>query len=88
MIGYQLLRAGTSVGANWQEATGASSQSDFVYRVEICERESRYSNYRLRLLEASVLHNDAEVTALKEGSKEVIAIFTSIGKKGKKKGGR
>ena len=82
----QLLRSGTSVGANWEEATGASSQADFVYRVEICERESRESNYWLRLLEASGFARGPEVVALKEESKQLVAIFTSIGRKGKRKG--
>ncbi|MCX6911335.1 MAG: four helix bundle protein [Verrucomicrobia bacterium] len=83
--GRQLLRAGTSVGANWQEATAASSRADFVYRVEVCEREARESNYWLRLIEAAMLPDDADVKALKRESEELVAILTTIGKKSKAK---
>jgi four helix bundle protein len=81
VLGGQLLRAGTSVGANWQEAVGASSPSDFAYRVEVCEREARESNYWLRLLQATGSHGDTEAAALEAESKELVAIFTAIGRK-------
>ena len=85
VLGNQLLRAGTSVGANWQEAVAASSQADFSYRVSVCEREARESNYWLRLLQSAQVLDDPEIPALTQESRELVAIFTSIGRKSKRK---
>ena len=49
-IGDQLLRSGTSVGANFEEAQGAESRSDFAHKLQIVLKESRESCYWLRLL--------------------------------------
>ncbi len=50
-IGDQLLRSGTSVGANFQEAQGAESKNDFSHKMQIALKELRESNYWLRLIE-------------------------------------
>ena len=49
-IGDQLLRSGTSVGANFEEAQGAESKNDFAHKLQIALKELRESNYWLRLL--------------------------------------
>jgi len=49
-IGDQLLRSGTSVGANYEEAQGAESKDDFIHKLQIALKELRESNYWLRLL--------------------------------------
>ena len=49
-IGDQLLRSGTAVGANYEEAQGAESRTDFVHKLQIALKELRESNYWLRLL--------------------------------------
>lgn len=49
-IGDQLLRSGTSVGANYEEAQGAESRADFVHKLQIALKELRESNYWLRLI--------------------------------------
>ncbi|KAB2311633.1 four helix bundle protein [Betaproteobacteria bacterium SCN2] len=49
-IGDQLLRSGTSVGANFEEAQGAESRSDFAHKLQIALKELRESCYWLRLL--------------------------------------
>lgn len=46
----QLIRSATSIGANLEEATGAHSRNDFIYGMNIAKKESRESNYWLRLL--------------------------------------
>jgi four helix bundle protein len=53
ILGRQLLRSGTSVGANVEEAQAAQSTADFVSKCSIPLREARESNYWLRLLEAA-----------------------------------
>ena len=49
-IGDQLLRSGTSVGANYEEARAAESSADFVHKVQLSLKEARESNYWLLLL--------------------------------------
>jgi four helix bundle protein len=49
-VGDQLLRSGTSAGANYEEAKGAESKEDFVHKLQIALKELRESNYWLRLL--------------------------------------
>ena len=53
ILSRQLLRSGTSVGANVEEAQAAQSTADFVSKCSISLKEARESNYWLRLLEAS-----------------------------------
>ncbi len=58
-IGDQLLRCGTSAGANYEEARGAESREDFVHKLQIALKELRESNYWLRLLvKAGKVPND------------------------------
>ena len=55
-VGDQLLRSGTSVGANYEEAQGAESHADFTHKMQIALKEMRESNYWLRVLcQAKVL---------------------------------
>src|SRR5881296_1067199 len=49
-IGDQLLRCGTSVGANYEEAQAAESKADFVHKLQPSLKEMRESNYWLQLL--------------------------------------
>jgi four helix bundle protein len=66
-IGKQLIRSGTSIGANVEEATAAHSKSDFVYRMNISLREARETLFWLRLLEASrILEPVISAATLKE----------------------
>lgn len=50
----QLLRASTSIGANLEEAAGAHTKQEFIYCLNISKKESRETNYWLRLLSESV----------------------------------
>lgn len=50
-IGDQLLRSGTSVGANYEEAQAAESKEDFVHKLQIALKEARETIYWLRLLD-------------------------------------
>jgi len=52
-IGDQLLRSGTSVGANYEEAQAAESKEDFVHKLQVALKEAREANYWLRLLAKS-----------------------------------
>jgi len=50
IVGRQLLRAATSIGANVEEALGAVSRRDFAYKMSIAAKEAREAHYWLRLL--------------------------------------
>ncbi len=50
VLGKQLLRSGTSMGANVEEATAAQSKKDFIAKMSIALKEARETNYWLRLL--------------------------------------
>ena len=53
VLSRQLLKAGTSIGANVEEALAASSRRDFAHKMSIASREARESSYWLRLLKDS-----------------------------------
>jgi four helix bundle protein len=81
LLGAQLAKAGTSVGANLQEATGGQSKADFTARASIARKEALESNYWLRLVAANVSPVPRETAALLEESRELVAILTTIVKK-------
>jgi len=74
-IGGQLLRAGTSVGANYEEACGAVSRIDFIYKLTIVYKEIRESIYWLKLIIHSELLQDAEVLNALSEAQELRAII-------------
>ena len=74
----QLLRAGTSVGANLEEAKAAQSKADFVCKTRIALKEAREAHYWLRLLVESGILEDSRVSSLMEEANELVAILTTI----------
>ena len=81
-ISGQLLRSGTSIGANVEEALAGQSRKDFFAKMSIASKEARESNYWLRLLKDSGISNTKEVQELLEKSDALIKILTSIVKTG------
>jgi four helix bundle protein len=77
-IGKQLLRAATSVGANYIEANEALGKKDFVMRIKICRKEAKECGYWLKLIEVSHPGSGKEREALLEESIELMKIFGSI----------
>ncbi len=74
----QLVRAGTSIGANYCEADDACSKKDFVNKISICKKESRESKHWLRMVAKAVdtLKNEAQKYA--KEAQELNLIFASI----------
>ncbi len=70
-IGRQLLRSGTSVDANYEEACGAFSKSDFIYKLNISFKEAKESHYWLRLLYDSEIVMNEEIKYLLRESEEI-----------------
>jgi len=79
----QLLRSGTSIGANIEEAQGGQSRADFVSKYAIARKEARETHYWLRLVSATELMPAARLLDLTQECDELIAILTSIIKKTK-----
>jgi four helix bundle protein len=84
-IGNQLIRAGTSVAANYRAAYRARSNADFISKITIVEEESDESAFWLELIdESNLLRNTILNEALKEAY-ELTAIFTASGKTARQK---
>ena len=77
-IGKQLLRAATSVGANYIEANRSLGSNDFLMKVKICRKEARESGYWLRLLELNNLDLREEKELLLKEADELVRIFGAI----------
>jgi len=77
----QLTKSGTSIGANYREANRSRSKADFKNKIKICESEASETGYWLEII-TCFNWGDPEIVeqTMKEGS-EILAIFTSIGKK-------
>jgi four helix bundle protein len=74
VLGRQLLRSGTSVGANYRAASRAKSPADFIFKMGIVEEEADESNFWIELLvEAGKLDGARAASLLKE-SNELVAI--------------
>ena len=78
VLSRQLLRSGTSIGANVEEAIAAQSRKDFISKMAISSKEARETNYWLRLLRDSKLCGNIDFTDLIKESEEIIKILTSI----------
>ncbi len=80
-LANQLLRSGTSVGANVEEAHGSHSKPDFIAKMSIANKEARETNYWLRLLSASDVVPVDKLSDITDESNQLIAILTTIVKR-------
>ena len=78
VLSKQIIRSGTSIGANVEEAIAAQSRKDFISKMSISSKEARESNYWLRLLKDSNLCEGIDYKELIKESEEIIKILTSI----------
>ena len=83
VLSKQLLRAGTSIGANIAEAEQAQSKADFVSKMNIALKEAVETNYWLRLLQASDYLSDAEFSSIHSDCRELEKMLTAIVKSSK-----
>lgn len=73
----QLLRCGTSVGANVEEAGFAQSRADFVSKLSIARKEARETDYWLRLLHDADYLDAAGFASLRQDLDEILRLLTS-----------
>ena len=78
ILAKQLLRSGTSIGANVSEAQQAQSRADFVAKLNIALKEVAETNYWLRLLHAAGYLSDEEFQSVHRDCREVEKILTAI----------
>lgn len=92
VLGKQLLRSGTAIGANVHEAQGGQSKADFISKMSIAHKEARESAYWLRLVQETDLLPASPISDLLEETDQLIKILSSIlitskrGKEGRVKG--
>lgn len=74
----QLLRSGTSIGANTEEAIGAASKKDFIHKMQLAYKEARETRYWLKLLyDGEILERKFAVSFIND-CEEIIKILTAI----------
>ena len=79
ILGNQLLRAGTSVGANYRAACRAKSTADFISKMGIVEEETDETIYWMELLiEAGIIHKDDLIPLLDEANQNLAITVSSI----------
>ena len=78
VLAKQLLRCGTSIGANISEAQQAQSRADFLSKLSISLKEASETNYWLRLLNATDFLSDLEFNSLITDCRELEKMLTAI----------
>ncbi len=74
----QILRSGTSIGANLEEATAGQSRADFISKCNIALKEARETHYWLRLFTETKVVSAERLNGLLTESNELVAILTTI----------
>ena len=81
VMSKQLLRSGTSIGANVAEAQKAQTKADFNAKMNIAMKEANETYYWLRLLHRTQYLTDREFESIESDIKEILAVVTAICKK-------
>ena len=84
VLGKQVLRSGTSVGANYREASRARSKPEFVSKIGDSLKEIDETEYWLELLVDSDCVTAKKMASLHDEARQLIAIFTAIDKNSKR----
>ena len=74
----QIVRSGTSIGANYMEADGAESKKDFRHKISICKKEAKETLHWLRMIAAADHERKDECRKLWREARELTLIFSSI----------
>lgn len=74
----QLIRSGTSIGANYCEANNASSKKDFRNKIFICKKESQETKYWLRIIASCEIERKEEIRKYWQETQELTMIFQKI----------
>src|SRR5436309_13761350 len=83
VLGKQVLRSGTSLGANYREASRGRSKAEFISKIGDCLKEIEETEYWLELLVDSGCVSAVKMADLLDETRQLIAIFTTIDKRSK-----
>ena len=78
VLSKQLLRSGTSIGANIEEAIGGQSKSDFLHKITIAYKEARETTYWIKLLAATDYFTKEEAESLLNDAEEICKILGKV----------
>jgi four helix bundle protein len=81
VVKNQITKAGTSIGANYREANRSRSRADFKSKIKICESEASETQYWLEIIIETGWLTWEKIKPEYEECSELLAIFTSIGKR-------
>src|SRR3989344_3391939 len=74
----QVVRSGTSIGANYIEADGAESKSDFRHKIALCKKEAKETRHWLRMIAKAIPEKADEARVLWKEAHELALIFSAI----------
>lgn len=77
-LAFQLVKSGTSIGANYCEANDAESKKDFCHKIGICKKEAHETCHWLRMIASSFPNFKQEAQILWTEAKELTLIFNAI----------
>ena len=80
VLSKQILRSGTAIGANIEEALGGQSRKDFLNKISIAYKEARETSYWLRLLNGAEILSEHHFLSMHQDLEEIIKILTTIQK--------
>lgn len=83
VLGRQVLRSGTSVGANYREAYRSRSKVEFIVKIGDCLKELEESGYWFELLAESAIMDASKMLGIRDECNQLLAIMTTISKKSK-----
>lgn len=78
ILSNQLLRSGTSIGANYMEADVAESKRDFQHKIAICRKESKETMYWARMLAKANADQREKCVSIWKEAQEFVFIFSAI----------
>lgn len=78
IIGRQLLKSATSIGANVHEAQGAQSKADFIAKMSIAHKEAYETSYWFKVLKKSQLIRDEHIKEIIDETTQIVKILSSI----------
>lgn len=84
VLGKQLLRSGTAIGALVREGEHAESRADFIHKMSIALKEANETSYWIELLFAAEIIDSREYTSINDDIIELLKLLTSIVKTSKK----
>ena len=80
VAGRQVVRSGTGIGSNYREANRAESRKDFIHKIGIVEKEASETEFWFEVITRSRMAVDEEAKRLLTESRELLRIFTAIGR--------